>query len=94
MLVAGFKAPATSWKPQLGALEKAGYRVIALDRRGHGASEIGPDGAHTMDRHGADIGDAIARSGSRTPRVVGQSMGGNAIWALLLASGAPASATS
>ena len=28
-------------------------------------SEIGPDGGHTMDRHGADIGDAIRRSGWR-----------------------------
>ena len=85
LLVAGFKAPATSWKPQLGALEAAGHRVIALDRRGHGASEVGPDGAHTMDRHGADIGDAIAALGLESATVVGQSMGANAIWALLAA---------
>jgi len=88
VLVAGFKAPATSWKPQLGRLEKAGYRVIALDRRGHGASAIGADGAHTMDRHGADIGETIAALGLEDATVVGQSMGGNAIWALLLANGA------
>ncbi|WP_404431119.1 alpha/beta hydrolase [Microbacterium lacus] len=85
ILVAGFKAPATSWKPQLGALEKAGYRVIALDRRGHGASEVGRDGAHDMDRHGADIGDAIAALELENTTVVGQSMGGNSIWALLSA---------
>ena len=85
LLVAGFKAPATSWKPQLAALEGAGYRVIAFDRRGHGASEIGPDGSHTMDRHGADIGDAIDTLGLQDATIVGQSMGGNAVWALLAA---------
>ena len=85
VLVAGFKAPATSWKPQLAALENAGYRVIAVDRRGHGASEVGPDGAHTMERHGADIGDVIDALGLKDATVVGQSMGGNATWALLAA---------
>lgn len=30
LLVAGFKAPATSWKPQFSALEAAGHRVIAM----------------------------------------------------------------
>jgi non-heme chloroperoxidase len=88
LLVAGFKAAATSWKPQFGSLAKAGYRVLALDRRGHGASPVGPDGAHTMDRHGADIGDAIAALGLQNATVVGQSMGGNAIWALLSAGSA------
>ena len=83
LLVAGFKAAATSWRPQLGALEKAGYRVIALDRRGHGGSGIGPGDGHTMARHGADIGDAIAALGLADATVVGQSMGGNAVWALL-----------
>jgi len=83
LLVAGFKAPATSWKPQLAALEGASYRVIALDRRGHGTSAVGPDGAHTMDSHGADIGDVITALGLVNATVVGQSMGANSIWALL-----------
>ncbi|MGC5170632.1 alpha/beta fold hydrolase [Microbacterium sp. DT81.1] len=83
LLVAGFKAAATSWRPQLASLEKAGYRVLALDRRGHGSSDIGPGGGHTMERHGADIGDAIRLLGLQDATVVGQSMGGNSIWALL-----------
>jgi non-heme chloroperoxidase len=89
LLVAGFKAPATSWKPQLGPLADAGYRVIALDRRGHGGSEVGPDGGHTMSRHGADIRDAITTLGLRDVTVVGQSMGGNAVWAMLDAGPVP-----
>jgi pimeloyl-ACP methyl ester carboxylesterase len=71
----------------MGALEKAGRRVIALDRRGHGSSGIGPDDGHTMTRHGADIGDAIRTLGLTEVTVVGQSMGGNAVWALLTAGG-------
>lgn len=99
LLVAGFKAPATSWRPQLPALENAGYRVIALDRRGHGASGVGPSAdrdtndlgpdntQRPMDRHGADIGDAIRELGLVDATVVGQSMGGDAIWAMLAAGG-------
>ena len=83
LLVAGFKAAARSWRPQLSALTKAGYRVITFDRRGHGGSEVGPDGSHDMDRHGADVGDAIDALGLEDATLVGQSMGGNAIWALL-----------
>ena len=36
-----------------------------------------------MERHGADIGDAIRLLGLEDATVVGQSMGGNSIWALL-----------
>jgi len=82
VLIAGFRAAATSWRPQVRALVDSGYRVIALDRRGHGASPVGPDGGHTMERHGADIGDALAAFGLEDATLVGQSMGGNAIWAL------------
>ena len=59
-----------------------GYRVIAFDRRGHGASGVG-DGEHTMDRHGADIHDLLVELELDDVTLVGQSMGGNAIWALV-----------
>ena len=82
VLVAGFKAPATSWRYQLKPLARAGYRVIAFDRRGHGASGIG-EGEHTMDRHGADLHDLLVALELEDVTLVGQSMGGNAIWALV-----------
>ena len=65
--------PASSWKPQFAALEDAGYRVIAFDRRGHGASEVGPDGSHTMDRHGAG---GKANFGQPSTRPLGRARAG------------------
>ena len=82
VLIAGFKASATSWHYQLKPLARAGHRVIAFDRRGHGRSGIGA-GDHTMDRHGADIHDLLTALELDDVTLVGQSMGGNAIWALV-----------
>ena len=45
VLLAGFCAPATTWMLQQKALVRAGYRVLALDRRGHGASDAPAHGA-------------------------------------------------
>ena len=83
VLVAGFKASTSGWRYQVKPLTRAGYRVIAFDRRGHGGSEVGPDGGHTMDRHGADIHDLLVALELDDVTLVGQSMGGNAIWALV-----------
>ncbi|WP_127794850.1 alpha/beta fold hydrolase [Agromyces sp. LHK192] len=87
VLIAGFKAAATTWMYQTKALAKAGYRVIALDRRGHGASDVGPDGSHDMDRHGRDIRDLLDHLALEDATLVGGSMGGNSIWAMLAESG-------
>lgn len=94
VLIAGFKASATGWHYQVKPLTRAGYRVIAFDRRGHGLSETGPEGGHTMDRHGADIGELVEQLGLADATLVGQSMGGNAIWALLASSGSTGAAGS
>ncbi|WP_394553480.1 alpha/beta fold hydrolase [Agromyces sp. MMS24-JH15] len=83
VLVAGFRAATTSWKPQRRALDRAGYRVIALDKRGHGASEVGPAGGHTMERHGRDIRDLLEALDLADVSLVGGSLGGNSIWAML-----------
>ncbi|ROQ54485.1 pimeloyl-ACP methyl ester carboxylesterase [Rathayibacter sp. PhB152] len=85
VLIAGFKAPATSWKPQQGPLAEAGYRVISFDRRGHGLSERTEAGA-TMLRHGADLAQLLRHLDLRGAALVGGSMGGNSIWAFLAGS--------
>lgn len=83
VLIAGFKAAATSWKFQLKPLVAAGHRVIAFDKRGHGASDVGPAGGHTMQRHGRDIRDLLDTLDLADASLVGGSMGGNSIWAMI-----------
>ncbi|WP_254304752.1 alpha/beta fold hydrolase [Rathayibacter sp. VKM Ac-2835] len=82
VLIAGFTAPATSWKPQQGPLAEAGYRVISFDRRGHGLSERTEAGA-TMVRHGADLAQLLRHLDLQGAALVGGSMGDNSIWAFL-----------
>lgn len=80
VLIAGFRAAASSWLFQVPALEKAGYRVIAFDRRWHGRSEK-PAHGNTMQRHGADLNELLEQLDLRDAVLVGGSMGGNTIWA-------------
>lgn len=79
VLIAGFRAAATSWRFQVPALERAGHRVLAFDRRGHGESEAGASG-HTMAQHGADLARLLDELDLREAVLVGGSMGGNTIW--------------
>jgi len=63
------------WELQFASLLGAGYRVIALDRRGHGRSDQ-PGGGYDMDTLAADV-DALFRAlDLRDAVLVGQSMGG------------------
>jgi pimeloyl-ACP methyl ester carboxylesterase len=82
VLLAGFKAPATSWRYQVEPLAKAGYRVLAVDIRGHGAAERPPSGVD-MDRRGDDVRDVLAALALEDVSLVGGSMGGNTVWAYL-----------
>jgi pimeloyl-ACP methyl ester carboxylesterase len=80
ILIAGFKAAATSWVLQQDALIDAGARVIAFDRRGHGTSEAPSFGAR-MSRHGKDLADLLAALDLYGAVLVGGSQGGSTIWA-------------
>ncbi|WP_395639543.1 alpha/beta fold hydrolase [Pseudolysinimonas sp.] len=82
VLIAGLKAAATSWRYQVPALERAGYRVVAFDRRGHGRSEKPVHGA-TILRHGVDLHELLDRLDLRDVALVGGSMGASTIWAMV-----------
>ncbi|AJW41564.1 Non-heme chloroperoxidase [Rhodococcus sp. B7740] len=79
VLIAGFCAPATTWMLQQKTLVANGYRVLALDRRGHGASEAPTHGA-TMERHGRDVANFLSAVGLDEAVLIGGSMGASAIW--------------
>ena len=79
VLIAGFCAPATTWMLQQKTLVANGYRVLALDRRGHGASEAPTHGA-TMERHGRDVANFLSAVGLDEAVLIGGSMGASTIW--------------
>jgi len=85
VLIAGFKAPATSWTYQVPELAKAGFRVLSVDLRGHGAAER-PD-AVDMDRRGLDVRDVIEDLDLQGAVLVGGSMGASTIWSYVRSCG-------
>jgi 3-oxoadipate enol-lactonase len=77
LMVHGFPLNRSMWDPQIGSLRAAGARVIAPDLRGFGASEAGPPGPLTMDKHADDLAALLdARDVSEPVVFVGLSMGG------------------
>jgi non-heme chloroperoxidase len=80
VLIAGFCAPLESWELQRAALAGAGYRVIGLDRRSHGASES-PAHGQRLSRHGADVHEVLEQLDLRDAVLIGGSMGASTIWA-------------
>jgi microsomal epoxide hydrolase len=59
--VPGWSMPASVWAKQIAALS-ATHKVVALDPRGQGESEI-PAGGYTTERRAEDIRDLISRYG-------------------------------
>src|SRR3954467_4940310 len=57
--VPGWSMPASIWSTQLAALS-ATHRVVALDPRGQGESEI-PDRGYTTERRAKDIREFVSR---------------------------------
>lgn len=86
LLLAGFKAAGTSWRYQITALERAGFRVIVANVRGHGGAER-PEHVD-MARRGLDVRDLVEGLDLRGVVLVGGSMGGNTIWSYLQQCGA------
>lgn len=81
VLLAGFTAPATSWLYQLKPLAEAGFRVLAVDLRGHGNADH-PERVD-MARRGRDVHELLARLDLSDAVLVGASMGASTIWSFL-----------
>lgn len=77
VLLQGFGGRLSHWKPMRDALHKAGYRVLAMDSRGHGQS----DKPHDPDLYGQEMADDVARLLDhlrlRRAHIIGYSMGGD-----------------
>jgi len=78
VLIHGWPLSAESWKAQVPALEGAGYRVIAYDRRGFGRSDKPADG-YEYDTLAADLAGVIEDLDLRDVSLVGFSMGGGEV---------------
>ncbi|MDQ2726250.1 MAG: alpha/beta hydrolase [Actinomycetota bacterium] len=75
MLLHGITLAAPIWHFQLPELAAGGYRVVAYDLRGHGASTVGREGL-TLDRLAADLAEVLEVLDLRQAVLVGHSMGG------------------
>lgn len=76
-----------AWGATADALAARGFRVTALDLRGHGESDWSPDGHYLLERFADDLRGVIAEIGG-APVLVGASLGGLA--SLLACGEAPA----
>jgi len=63
LMVHGTGLNARSWAPVAGLLAGAGFRPLALDMRGHGASGRSPDGEYPWSRFGGDVLAAVDELG-------------------------------
>lgn len=78
----GWTESQSIWTDVATDLCSTGYRVVAYDQRGHGGSTIGTAGI-SIERLGQDLHDVLAAFGARDATVVGHSMGGMTVMALL-----------
>lgn len=70
-----------AWRHQLVALGEAGYRVVAMDLRGFGASDKPPIG-HATPALVRDVAGVIRSLGARSAVVVGHGLGGTIAWSM------------
>ncbi len=80
LLVHGFPEFWWSWRHQLTALAGAGYRAVACDLRGYGASDKPPRG-YDIFTLASDLAGLIRALGERQAVLVGQDCGGFLAWA-------------
>jgi pimeloyl-ACP methyl ester carboxylesterase len=81
LLVHGHPFDRTMWQPQMAAAAAAGWRVVAPDLRGYGATDVTP-GRVTLDMFADDLAALLDVLGIRTVVAGGLSMGGQIVMAL------------
>ncbi len=81
LLLHGFPEFWWSWRHQLVALGEAGYRAVAPDLRGYGASDKPPRGydAYTLS---SDVAGMVRALGAREAHLVGHDWGGALAWSV------------
>ena len=81
VLVHGLASNALLWQGAAIEFVQRGYRVVAIDQRGHGQSTKPDDGydMSTVTRDLASLLDVLADRGFDRPIVAGQSWGGNVV---------------
>lgn len=78
VLVHGVTLSVRTWVRQFEPLTARGYRVIAVDQRGHGDSSVG-DAGHAVEHLGDDLAAVVAGLDLHDVVLVGHSMGGIAV---------------
>lgn len=81
LLLHGFPGTSYSWRHQLPALAAAGFRAVAVDTRGYGASDR-PDGTASSDVIEADLLGVLDALEVESAHVVGQDFGSMYAWNL------------
>ncbi|WP_312156752.1 alpha/beta fold hydrolase [Lelliottia nimipressuralis] len=74
----GWPLSADDWDNQMLFFLKEGYRVIAIDRRGHGRSDQ-VSGGHDMDHYAADASAVVEHLDLRNAVHIGHSTGGGQV---------------
>lgn len=80
LLVHGLTGRGALWAPVACRLAGRGFRVLAPDLRGHGASPRAQD--YRLEAYAADLLALLDRLGIRRAAVVGHSLGGAVAWTL------------
>ena len=81
LLLHGFPQFWWTWRQQLVDLADSGYRAVAVDLRGYGASDKPPRGYDTPTL-AADIAALVTALGERDAMVVGNDVGGLLAWTM------------
>ena len=81
LLLHGFPQFWWAWRHQMAALADAGYRAVAMDLRGYGASDKPPRGYDTYTL-AADVASVIRSLGETDAVVVGHGWGGWIAWSM------------